>query len=249
MSLALATRPVTQAAVFRMLPRANACETCPGRRGLCASVKPDEIGRLNALRSLSKVAPGVTFIDEGDPALHVFTVTSGTVKLFKSLPDGRRQIIGFLVPGDIFGFVPGGVHTASAEAVDAVTLCRFPRRRLEQIFMEFPGMERQLLDLVAQELAVAQQQMVLLGRKTAPERLASFLLALAQRQGKDDQAELPMTRTDIADYLGLTMETVSRVFTVLKNTGSIACPSTGKVRILDPEALADLAEGLAQDDA
>ncbi len=251
MSLALATRHSTRpTAVVHPLTRINACHACPGRDSICAAVRASELDRLAAMRTSQTVAPGTTFVDEGAPALHVFTVTDGIVKLFKLLSDGRRQIVGFLVAGDIFGFAPGEKYTVSAEAVSAVTLCRFPRRQLERAFSEFPGVERQFLDVISRELAAAQDQMLLLGRKTAHERLASFLLSLSRRQGNDGGSiDLPMTRTDIADYLGLTMETVSRVFTVLKGSGCIAANCAGKVQVLDADALAELAEGAAEDDA
>ena len=228
--------------VFAPLARTNACADCGARHGLCATVRAADLGRFATMRSTQSVAGGTTFADEGEAALNVFSVTSGTVRLFKLLPDGRRQIVGFLLPGDLFGFTPGESYTASAEAVDEVTLCRVPRRQLERALVEFPGMERQLLDLVARELAAAQDQMLLLGRKTAHERVASFLLGLDRRTGEKGWIDLPMTRTDIADYLGLTTETVSRVFTVLKGSGCIALAGS-KVRIADPEALAELADG------
>lgn len=250
MSLAIAARHSTRPAVPLPLRRANACQPSPGRRDVCATVQSTDLDRLASMRTPQMVAPGTTFVDEGEPALHIFTVADGVVKLFKLLADGRRQIVGFLVAGDVFGFAPGDKYTVSAEAVSPVTLCRFPRRQLERAFVEFPGIERQLLDVVSRELAAAQDQMVLLGRKNAHERLASFLLSLSRRQGnEDDSIDLPMTRTDIADYLGLTMETVSRVFTVLKASGCIATNGSSKVHILDADALAELADGAADDDA
>ncbi|MDE2230375.1 MAG: helix-turn-helix domain-containing protein [Alphaproteobacteria bacterium] len=250
MSLAIAARHSARSAVLLPLPRAKTCEACPGRDDVCATVRSNDLGRLAAMRAPQTVAAGTTFVDEGEPALHVFTVTDGVVKLFKLLADGRRQIVGFLVAGDVFGFAAGDKYTVSAEAVSPVTLCRFPRRQLERVFVEFPGVERQLLDAVTRELAAAQDQMVLLGRKTAHERLASFLLSLLRRQDNPDgSVDLPMTRTDIADYLGLTMETVSRVFTVLKGSGCITCAGAGKVCIVDVDALAELADGAARDDA
>ena len=249
MSLAIATRhSIHPTAVIHSLPRAGACYVCPGRDSVCASVGVHALDRLGAMRTSQAVAPGTTFIDEGSPSLHVFTVTEGVVKLFKLLADGRRQIVSFLVAGDIFGFVPGDKYTVSAEAVSPVTLCRFPRRQLERAFIEFPGVERQLLDAITGELAAAQDQMLLLGRKTAHERLASFLQSLSRRQGNEDGSiDLPMTRTDIADYLGLTMETVSRVFTVLKGSGCIAANGAGRVQVLDGDALAELADGVADE--
>src|SRR5690348_733128 len=250
MPLAIATRQSAHAAAVLPMTRANRCEACPGRRGVCATVRANELERYAMTRTSQTIAAGTTFVDEGEPALSVFTVVIGVVKLFKLLADGRRQIIGFLVPGDMFGFAPNDKYTASAEAVSSVTVCRCPRRKLERAFAEFPGVERQFLDAINRELAAAQDQMVLLGRKTAHERVASFLLSLSRRRPNDDNSiDLPMTRTDIADYLGLTTETVSRVFTVLKGSGCIAANGSSKVYILDSDALAELADGAADEDA
>lgn len=250
MSFAIAARQSAVPAMPLPITRSSRCETYPGRRSASATIRTNELDQFAATRTSQTVASGTTFVDEGEPALHVFTVVSGVVKLFKLLADGRRQIVGFRVPGDIFGFAPGGEYTVSAEAISSVTLHRCPRRQLERAFIELPGVERQLLDAINCELASAQDQMVLLGRKTAHERLASFLLSLSRRQNNDDNSvDLPMTRTDIADYLGLTMETVSRVFTVLKGSGCIATNGSGKIYILDIDALAELADGVADDDA
>lgn len=250
MPLAIAVRHSTRpAAILAPLPRVDRCRSSAGQRDLSAVVAFDELGRLAGAHANQTVSAGSTFVDEGEPALHIFTVVSGVVKLFKLLSDGRRQIVGFSVAGDVFGFAPGERYTVSAEAVSSVTLCRVSRRRLEHMFAEFPGLEHRFLDVVGRELAAAQDQMVLLGRKTAHERLASFLLSLSRRQGnRDGSIDLPMTRTDIADYLGLTMETVSRVFTVLKSSGCIATAGAGKVHILDSDALTELADGVAEDD-
>jgi CRP/FNR family transcriptional regulator, anaerobic regulatory protein len=213
--------------------------------------KTDPFARLAAKHPLETIAHGTTFADEGEPAGDVFKIEAGAVKVFKLLMDGRRQIIGFLVPGDVFGFVSGETYTASAEAVDTVSLRRFPRRQLERMFDDEPGLERQFLELMTQSLAAAQDQMLLLGRKSAHERVASFLLALADRQGtRDGWISVPMNRTDTADYLGLTMETVSRMFTVLRGTGCIASNGlhSRDVRIIDADALRELADGVAEDD-
>ncbi len=248
MSLAIAARQSAHAATVLTMTRANRCDACPGRRSVCATIRAGELERHAMTRTSQTIAAGTTFVGEGEPALNVFTIVSGVVKLFKLLADGRRQIVGFLVPGDMFGFAPNDKYTASAEAVSSVTVCRCARRQLERAFTEFPGVERQFLDVINRELVAAQDQMVLLVRKTAHERVASFLLSLFRRQPNDDDSiDLPMTRTDIADYLGLTTETVSRVFTVLKGSGCIAANGSSKVYILDQDALEELADGVDDD--
>jgi len=250
MPLATAIRQSAHAAAISPVAHANRCEACPGRSGVCATVRASDLERYAMTRTSQTIAAGTNFVDEGAPAQSVFTVVAGVVKLFKLLADGRRQIVGFLVPGDMFGLAPNDQYTASAEAVSSVTVCRCSRRQLERAFAEFPGVERRFLDAVNRELVAAQDQMVLLGRKTAHERVASFLLSLSKRRpSADDSIDLPMTRTDIADYLGLTTETVSRVFTVLKTSGCIAANGSSKVYILDRDALAELADGATDDDS
>ena len=244
LAVALSARPAAHPVAFASVPHATACQDCGTRaNGLCAAIKAENLARFSPAHAPQSVEAGKTFINEGDPATHFFTVTEGSVKLFKLLSDGRRAVTGFLFPGDIFGYSDADAYNYSAEAMTPVRLCRFPRRQLGHLYADFPGLESRLLKLVSRELATAQDLMVLLGRKTAHERLASFLLGLAGRQGvKGGWLELPMTRADIADYLGLTTETVSRVFTVLKASGCVALAG-GKVRVSDADALAELAEG------
>ena len=196
------------------------------------------------------MAAGETFIDEGDNANHFFTITAGSVKVYKLLPDGRRQVTGFLFQGDFLGLAFNDTYTYSAEALTDATVCRFPRRQFEGFIEANPKMERRLLAMASNELAAAQEQMILLGRKTAQERLASFLLSLVQRQerlGHDGKAiRLTMTRTDIADFLGLTTETVSRTFTAFRAAGLIELDGTTLVRVLDRAGLTAIAENSVQ---
>lgn len=226
-----------------------ACTSCSARAlSICSTVPREELARLAAARVHQQVAAGEGFLDEGGPATHFFNIIEGAVKAFKLLPDGRCQITGFLFAGDLLGLAFEDSYTYSAEAITAVKLCRFPRRQLESLLDRFPKMERRLLAMASNELAAAQEQMMLLGRKTAHERIASFLLSLAQRErryGRDGRRlHLPMTRTDIADYLGLTTETASRVFTSLKKRGTIELDAADSVCLSDPDALEDLASGL-----
>jgi len=186
---------------------------------------------------------------EGDPADSFFNVTAGTAKLFKLLPDGRRQITGFVGPGHFLGLAVSDTYAFSAEAIEPVRFCRFPRARLRRLLDDFPAMEKRLLEVAANELVAAQEQMLLLGRKTARERLASFLL-LQSRQGlacghSRQRFNLPMTRGDIADYLGLTIETVSRTLTRLRGERMIEVVSQNELVIRDRRALESLAGGLS----
>lgn len=184
---------------------------------------------------------------EGDAATAIHVITAGMVRLCKMLPDGRRQIVGFLQAGDMMGLAMTESYLYSAEAVTAVTLRRLPRVRLEALLDRDPALGRRLLARTVTELQAAQDQMLLLGRKTAAERLASFLLALARRAdpapGARCRISMPMTRADIGDYLGLTMETVSRAFTRLKTGHLIRLLGGHVVELADVDALTDLAEG------
>jgi CRP/FNR family transcriptional regulator len=185
--------------------------------------------------------------EEAQPADFVFNVTAGAVKLYKLLPDGRRQVTGFLFPGDFLGLVHNDSYAYSAEALTATTLCRFPRRKLEALLDELPKLEQRLLGIASHELAAAQDQIMLLGRKSARERVVSFLLMLSdaavRRGGAGDIVSIAMGRSDIADYLGLTIETVSRVFTELKTQGLVRLLSEKRAQLLKPRALREIAIG------
>lgn len=190
------------------------------------------------------VAAGKAVFIEGDPAENFYEVLSGTVRLHKLLPDGRRQITGFLTAGHLLGLSHANAYVYSAEAVGPVTVLCYPRARLDRLMDEVPGLARRLLAAASDELRQAQDQMLLLGRKTAPEKMASFLVTLAALKGEDaDELDLPMSRNDIADYLGLTMETVSRTLAKLKRERLIALPTHTRVELLDRNRLGELAAG------
>ncbi len=221
------------------------CEAKP--LSMCAGLPEDGFKELERIVTDVALPAQAPIVHEGDPALHMFNVTSGAVKVYKLLPDGRRQVIGFLLTGDFLGFSIRDAYAYSAEALTPVTLCRFSRRQLEGLLERYPQMERRLLSIASNELAAAQDLMLLLGRKTARERLASFLLTLSRRLirlGADGTSfDLAMSRTDIADYLGLTTETVSRAFTQLRKDGLIDLDGAAHVTLLDPEELESIAEG------
>jgi CRP/FNR family transcriptional regulator len=202
-------------------------------------------GHLMAISSLQKKAPGETLFAEGDEADSVYEVVQGTLRLYKLLPDGRRLITGFLSAGHLLGLAPEGVCVYTAEAITNVTLCRYKRAAFERLIDEVPGFARRLLVVTSHELRAAQDRMLLLGRKTATEKVASFLLLMAERHGNEGAGEIdvPMTRSDIADYLGLTIETVSRTLTKLKQDGLIALASSARIELLDRHRLDELAAG------
>ena len=137
---------------------------------------------LTAISTMHRKAPGETLFAEGDEADSVYEVVRGMVRLYKLLPDGRRLITGFLSAGNLLGLAPEGVCVYSAEAITDVTVCRYKRSAFERLIDEVPGFARQLLAVTSHELQAAQDQMLLLGRKSATEKVASFLLLMADRQ-------------------------------------------------------------------
>ena len=236
----------------------NVCVHCQARAfSVCSVIDDADLERLGAAAVTVSVQPGHTFIEEGDPAEHFFNVTAGTAKLYKLLPDGRRQVTGFAAVGYFLGLAVSSSYAFSAEALEPVRICRFSRSKLRGLLDDFPALEKKLLEVASNELVVAQEQMLLLGRKTARERLASFLVARAGLvphclgQAAPAAAEshprihLPMTRGDIADYLGLTIETVSRTLSRFKAENLIEIPSNSEIVVLKRAALDGIASGMA----
>jgi CRP/FNR family transcriptional regulator len=225
------------------------CKNCDVVRevAFCSNLSHDEIRRLATVRCHAQLPAGFTIFREGDAADNVYSVSSGTVKLYKLLSDGRRQIIGFLFSGDMFGLGIDGGYAYTAETVTTTRVCRFTQRKLDVMMVEIPRLERKLFSMAVKDLVAAQEQMLLLGRKTAREKVATFLMTLSRRAVQQGLPEsplaLPMSRADIADYLGLTIETVSRTFTQLKKDGTIGLPASGHVVVMRSEQLREIAEG------
>ncbi len=182
---------------------------------------------------------------EGEPAGAYHNITSGFVRLHKSLPDGREQVTGFARPGDFLGLAAEDNYGVTATAIGAVQLCRFPRDRFRKLMHALPSLEDRLLEVASHELVIAQERMLLLGRKTARERVASFLLDLAPPCGETGMILLPMTRSDIADYLGLTIETVSRTLSAFRREQRIDIKVANQVQLLDRNGLRRIAQARA----
>lgn len=190
----------------------------------------------------SVITRGSAIFYEGDPADWVYKVVSGAVRTSKLMADGRRYIADFLFPGDFFGLNDRTYRTFTAEAICDAIIVRWPRHVFDGAVADDPRLGRFLLTMLCGGLSVAHDRMLLLGRKTAVERIASFLVEMAARESRD-RIELPMTRADIADYLGLTVETVSRILTQLKTDRVIQLAGPTHVTILDEAALRGIAEG------
>ena len=234
---------------FAKTPRSQKdCRRCEIRHlAFCGALDPRNLDEIQAIMQTRHVNAGEHVINEGDEATAVFNIAAGTIKLYKLLQDGRCQITGFLQPGDFCGIATDGTYAYSAEALETSEICSMPRRKLEAVFSRHPELERRLLAIISHELSVAQDQMLLLGRKTATERLAAFLLRQSERSKRlgwpANPVHLPMSRAEIGDYLGLTIETVSRTFTKLREEGTIHLPSKTEIELADIERLRNLAEG------
>jgi len=187
-----------------------------------------------------------TIFVEGDRAEFCYRILGGTVRMVKQMADGRRHVTGFLLAGELVGLDAMDRHDLTAETVMSTTLTRYKRAAVEALADRDPIVARRLRLLAAGELRAAHERMVLLGRRTASERLAHFLLEMEARapRGGCGRVVLPMGRADIADHLGLTPETVCRLLTCLRHEGTIGTGRAvdgAEVTILDPRALAALA--------
>jgi CRP/FNR family transcriptional regulator len=221
------------------------CATCPARKSdICGELKEPELRELARYTTHATFDVGDTVVWEGDAATHAFVVTRGALRIVKAGSDGRRQILGFLFPGDVIGLPAGDAYTIALEALTKGEVCRFERSRLELAIRKFPEFDKGYHRTIANALDNAYGLAYALGRKTAMERVATFLMDL--RSGScpktpGGRLQLPMTRNDIADFLGLTIETVSRMFTKLKGAKIIRLPSAQEVEIVELPRLAALA--------
>ena len=176
---------------------------------------------------------------ENEPAEYLYKVIGGAVRTYKVLNDGRRQIGAFYLPGDVFGLEVGNVHSFSAEAIVECKVMLIKRSTLVALAARSHDVANQLWTMTAKELQRAQGHIMLL-IKTAQERVAGFLLEMASRAPAGNTVELPMSRQDIADYLGLTIETVSRTLTQLENSAAISVPSSRRIVLRNQAALTRL---------
>lgn len=184
---------------------------------------------------------------DGDVQTHLYQVLEGVVGIYKLMSDGRRQIVSFQYPGDIVGLDRSGQFNYHAEALCAARVRCIPADAVNTLITTEPGFGEAMLRLLADELAETRDQLLSLGCKSALEKVATFLLRIASRNrraGRDDERlQLPMTRAEIADYLGLTIETVSRNFTRLRKAGAISLDTSHVVNVLDLQLLQTIAEG------
>ena len=238
----------TTASAAQSLAGINPCGACPVRElAVCGVLEPDELYALTEIvQELHRVS-GQTLIVEGESAESFYIVTGGVASVEKLLGDGRRQIVGFLYPSDFFGLAIDGHYAYTVTAVTKLSLCRFERMRYLALIERFPKLEHRLLSMASNELAASQEQMLVLGRKTAEEKVASFLSMLSERSHRLGRPAtpvwMPMTRGDIGDYLGLTTETTSRKFTQLRKAGLVAFLPDAMIDLLDLRELKRIADG------
>lgn len=225
-----------------------ACETCVVRnRAICSSLDSEELKALNAIGRRRTLEPGESLMWEGEDSVLVANVIDGVLKLSTGTEDGREQIVGVVYPSDFIGRPFGSTSGHGVTALTKSRVCVFSRKDFDAFAREHPGLEHKLLQRTLAELDRTRRWMLLLGRKSAGEKLASFLLEMSERlvqpgcETMPDKSlrrfALPFSRQQVADVLGLTIETVSRQFTRLKADGLIDLPSRREVVILDREGL------------
>ncbi|MFA6264534.1 MAG: helix-turn-helix domain-containing protein [Pseudolabrys sp.] len=194
---------------------------------------------IELMGAVMPIARNTEIFGENEPAEYLYKVVSGAVRTYRVLNDGRRQIGAFYLPGDVFGLEAGDLHTFSAESITDSKVMLIKRSSLIALAGRSADVARQLWTMAAKELQLAQDHTMLL-IKTAQERVAGFLLEMAKRAHGGDSVELPMSRQDIADYLGLTIETVSRTLTQLENSATIAVPTSRRIVLRNHAALSRL---------
>ncbi len=224
----------------------STCTGCAVRSiALCGALGCHEAEMLQSIASTRRLDPDDILYQEGDKRLRVYTLTEGVLRLSSLLADGRRQITGFLMPGDFLGLADDETYASDVEAVTSCTLCSFTVADMDRLMSRRPELGARLLQLTRTALRQAREGQIMLGRLAPVEKLSSFLLLLSARAEERglgaSPVHLPMSRTDIADYLGLTIETVSRSFTKLRNQGLISLTDAHMVHIPDLRALSAVA--------
>ena len=226
----------------------SACETCVVRnRAICSSLDDEELKALNTIGRRRTLEPGESLMWEGEDSVLVANVIDGVLKLSTGTEDGREQIVGVVYPSDFIGRPFGSTSGHGVTALTESRVCIFSRRDFDAFAREHPALEHKLLQRTLAELDRTRRWMLLLGRKSAGEKLASFLLEMSERLVQPGcvsapdmplkRFALPFSRQQVADVLGLTIETVSRQFTRLKAEGIIDLPSRREVTIVNRQAL------------
>jgi len=198
-------------------------------------------------QSSRKLDAGQHLFHQGDHDRNIYKIESGLVRLYRILNDGRRQILSLRFAGDILGFEAGSERHCGAEAVTSVKVRSVDQNSAFRRLRDEPTLASQLVGMLSQELENARDQIAVLNRRSAIEKLAAFILELHRRQGECGTVEIPLSRTDIADFLGLTIETVSRNLTKLRTARIIELPRIHSLVIVDIDRLEALADGECED--
>ncbi len=227
------------------------CESCFIRhRGICAALSGDALEKLSSIARRRTIPVNHYIFRDGDEAISFAAIVSGVVKLIKTTAEGERHIVGLVYAPEFLGHTFSEQHRFSAAAATEVDMCTFPRTSFNRLLVEVPEMERWLFAFTVRELDISRDWTVMLGRKSSYERVASLLLIMAKRSRNagcapapenSAQFDLPLTRSELADYLGLTLETVSRKISGLKRKGLIELRSTREIVVPDIELLAEVA--------
>ena len=207
----------------------------------CGILNDSDIHQLERISKDRTISKNQNVFLQGEQTSNFYNIKRGSLKIYKLSSDGRKQIVGFLFPGDFVGMSPEENYSYNAETLEETTLCTFSRIVLENFFVQHPHVERKILNIVNHELSVAQDQIFLLGKYTAKERLLQFFLNLSKQRNKlgwvDNPLRLSMSRSDIANYLGLTIETISRTISELKTERLIRMIGTQNIFLQDKDAI------------
>ena len=216
----------------------------PGQ-GDPAAFSADDLKLLHTIGSRIHFGRGETIFSEGDAADFAYQIVSGTVRLCKHMADGRRQIAQFLFPGDFFSFMHLNEHNFTAEAVIDAVLVSYPQRQIERLGEERASLRKNFSAMLSRRVLDIQNHLVMLGRQTAKERVASFLIVIVEHSHckNGGTIDVPMSRQDMADYLGLTIETVCRVLSAMKKQGLLGIPNLHQLVIKNVGALYAIAGG------
>jgi len=208
-------------------------------------LSPDEQRALRAIATvLDYRRAGTTIFSEGEDAHFVYAIDEGVVRISRHAENGQRQILAFMVPGDVFGLPEGGLYVNSAETVSGARIYKFPWQRLREIMVREPQLQLHMLVRVAYDLRQAQRQIMILGHQSTYQRLISFLLEFIRQpefyDEKKSRLDLPINRFDVADYLGIARESLSRAFAKLERDRLVRRLSSGSIEILDRVRLQEL---------
>jgi len=249
MALSSAERKRAKARLPKVIAR-EFCATGDQRRSPLGNIlSPGEQTELARIATILEYqAGGVAIFSEGEDTHFLYLLDEGVVRISCHLPDGSRQVLGFMWPGDLFGLAEEGRYVNTAESLTPATIFRFPLERLRGLLHREPILQLHLLTKAAHELRRAERQIIILGQLYNVKRLASFVLDCRQHIGFfDSQARvlhLPMSRFDIADYLGTSPESIARAFAILEHKGFLRRISPRSVKLLDADHLARFVRGV-----